>query len=106
MLVAYFCLILSGSDFLWSACACACAYVVVGLSSSDLSCEYFGRRFHQQPIAFFDIPEPSNTGKALLEFFQDIRSLGTRGLYIYKSPDETFLHKVFLKGHLADGVAR
>ena len=87
-------------------CLCLCFCLVVGLSSSDLSCEYFGRRFNHQPIAIFDIPEPSNTGKALLEFFQDIRSLGTRGLYISKSPDETFLHKVFIKGHLADGVAR
>jgi hypothetical protein len=78
----------------------------VGLPSSDLSCEFFGRRFNQQPIAIFDIPEPSNTGKALVEFFQDMRPLGTRGIYLSNSQGEEWLHKVFLKGHLANVVAR
>jgi len=78
----------------------------VGLSSSNLSCEFFGRRFNHLAIAFFDIPEPSNTGKALVEFFQDKRSLGTRGIYLSNSQGEELLHKVFLKGHLADVVAR
>ena len=76
------------------------------MSSVDLSSEFFGRRFNQQPIAIFDVPEPSDTGKALVEFFEDVKSLGTRGVYLSNSPDDEWLHKVFLKGHLADAVAR
>ena len=80
---------------------------VVGLSSADLSNAYFGRRFNQQPIAMFDIPEPSDTGKALAEFYKDMNALATRGIYLTSfSNEEAMLHKVFLKGHLADGVAR
>jgi hypothetical protein len=52
------------------------------------------------------VPEPSDTGKALVEFFEDVKSLGTRGVYLSNSPDDEWLHKVFLKGHLADAVAR
>ncbi len=79
---------------------------VVGLSSIDLSAEYFGRRFNQQPIAIFDVPEPSDTGKALIEFYRDMNSLGERGIHLTNELGEEWLHKAFLKGHLADAVAR
>ena len=76
------------------------------MSSVDLSSEFFGRRFNQQPIAIFDVPEPSDTGKALVEFFEDVKCLGKRGVYLSNSEDDEWLHKVFLKGHLAHAVAR
>ena len=57
--------------------------LVVGLSSIDLSREYFGRRFNQKPIAIFDIPEPCDIGKALIEFFKEMRTLSMQGLYIH-----------------------
>ena len=79
---------------------------VVGLASTDLSREYFGRRFNHQPVAIFDIPEPPDTGKALVEFFKDMKELSLRGLYIHDSVRGAWLHKPFLKGHLADAVAR
>jgi hypothetical protein len=86
---------------------CKCIDIVVGLSSSDLNHEYFGRRFNQQPVAIFDIPEPSNTGKALKEFFVDMKSLATQGIRLSDpTGDESWIHKAFLKGHLADAVAR
>jgi hypothetical protein len=81
-------------------------FVVVGLSSTDLNSEYFGRRFNQQPIAIFDVPEPSDTGKALAEFYLDMHHLGQRGIYLESEPGKAWLHKPFLKGHLADAVAR
>ena len=82
-------------------------YAVVGLASCELSSEYFGRRFNHQPIAIIDLPEPSNTGKVIREFFLDMQSLAERGLWLkdYKGGAQ-YLHKPFLKGHLADGVAR
>lgn len=73
----------------------------------DLSLDYFGKRINQQPIAIFDIPEPSDTGKALAEFYTDMKMLGSRGIYLQGPPgEEPVLHKAFLKGHLADAVAR
>ena len=73
----------------------------------DLSHEYFGKRINQQPVAIFDIPEPSDTGKALVEFFTDMRKLAVSGIYLQNSSGkEPVLHKAFLKGHLADAVAR
>ena len=47
-----------------------CMCVAVGLSSTYLSAEYMGRRFNQQPIAIFDVPEPSDTRKALVELYK------------------------------------
>ena len=82
------------------------SHVVVGLSSIDLNKDYFGRRFNQQPIAIFDLPEPSNTGKALVKFFTDMKTLSSRGMYIKDPEKGQWLHKPFLKGHLADAVAR
>ena len=79
----------------------------VGLASMDLSFEYFGRRFNQQPIAIIDLPEPSDTGKILREFYMDMKNLAIRGILLKgKDGGEPWLHKPFLKGHLADGVAR
>ena len=83
-----------------------CMCVVVGLSSTDLSAEYMGRRFNQQPIAIFDVPEPSDTGKAMVEFYKDMQQLGERGIYLRDEVGDEWLHKPFLKGHLADAVAR
>jgi len=83
-----------------------CCFAVVGLSFTDLSREYFGRRFNQQPIIIFNIPEPSNTGKALVEFFQDMKRLSLRGLYIQDFERGPCIHKPVLKGHLADALAR
>ena len=76
------------------------------MASTDLSKEYFGRRFNHRPIAIFDVPEPSDTGKALVEFFKDMKTLSVRGLYIHDPERGPWLHKPFLKGHLADAVAR
>jgi hypothetical protein len=75
------------------------------LASTDLSGEYVGRRFNQQPIAIFDVPEPSDKGKALVEFYSDMKMLGSRGMYLTNDM-ERWIHKPFLKGHLADVVAR
>ena len=58
-----------------------------------------------QPIAIFDVPEPSDTGKALVEFYKDMQELGTRGIYLKHNTGEEWLHKPFLKGHLSDAVA-
>ncbi len=79
---------------------------MVGLSSTDLSREVFGRRFNMQPIAIFDVPEPSDTEKALVEFYRDMQEIGTRGIYLKHNTGEEWLHKPFLKGHLSDAVAR
>jgi hypothetical protein len=78
-------------------------YAVAGLSSCDLSSEYFGRRFNQQPIAIIDLPEPPNTGMAIREFFMDIQELAERGLWLndYKGGGARWHHKPFLKGQLA-----
>ncbi len=83
-------------------------YAVVGLASCDLSSEFFGRRFNQQPVAIIDIPEPSNTGKVIREFFEDMQRLAVRGIWLndHKGGGAKWLHKPFLKGHLADAVAR
>ncbi len=68
--------------------------------------EFFGRRFNQQPIAIFDLLEPSNTGKVLVEFYKDMHDLGSRGIYLTNCSGEVWLHQAFLKGHLGDAVAR
>jgi len=78
----------------------------VGLSYTYLNSEYFGRRFNQQPIAIFDVPEPSNTEKALAEFYLDMHHLGQRGIYLENELRKEWLRKPFHKGHLADVVAR
>ena len=79
----------------------------VGLASVDLSFEYFGRRFNQHPIAIIDMPEPSDTGKVLREFFLEMHDLAVRGVFLKgKQGGDEWLHKPFLKGHLADAVAR
>jgi hypothetical protein len=54
--------------------------LVVGLSSIDLSREYFARRYNQKPIAIFDIPEPCDVGKARIEFYKEMRTLSIQGL--------------------------
>ena len=80
----------------------------------DLSHEYFRKRINQQPIAIFDITEPSDTDKALVEFissvfisYTDMNTLGASGIYLQDpSGEEHVLHKAFLNGHLADAVAR
>ena len=80
---------------------------VVGLSSTDLSYEYFGRMFNQQPIAIIDLPEPSDTGKILRKVYRDINVLAIRGVFIKGiNGGDQWLHKPFLKGHLADSFAR
>ena len=79
---------------------------VVGLASTDLSREYFGSRFNHQPAVIFDLPEPPNTRKALVEFFKDMKELLLRGLHIHDPVRGAWLNKSFLKGHLADVVAR
>jgi hypothetical protein len=80
---------------------------IYGLSSSDLSYEYFGRRFNQQPTAIIDLPEPSDTRKVLREFYRDMNVLVIRGVFIKGiNGGDQWLHMPFLKGHLADGVAR
>ena len=58
-----------------------------------------------QPIAIFEVPEPSNTGKALVEFYRDMQELGTRGTYLKHNTGEEWLRKPFWKGHLSDAVA-
>ena len=79
----------------------------MGLASVDLSFEYFGRRFNQHPIAIIDTPEPSDTGKVLRDFFLDMKNLALRGIFLKrKEGGDEWLHKPFLKGHLADVVAR
>ena len=90
-----------------------CVGVLVFLSSRGLVFIRFelqsfsgGWRFNEHPLAIFYIPEPLNTRKLLAEGSQDIRSLGTRGVYLLNSQKEECLHKVFLKGHLANDVAR
>ncbi len=80
---------------------------VVGLSCSNLSYEYFGRRFNQQPTTIIDLPEPSDTGKILRGFYMDMKNLAIREILLKgKDGGEPWLHKPFLKGHLVDGVAR
>ena len=79
---------------------------VVGLSSTDLNGELFGRRFNQQPIAIFDLPETSDTRKAWVEFYRDMNEIGSRGILLTHSQGEVWLHKTFLKGHLVDAIAR
>ena len=79
---------------------------VVGLSSTHLNSEYFGRRFNQQPIAIFDVPEPFDTGKSLAKFYLDMHDLGQRGIYLEIEPGKAWMLKPFLKGQLADDVAR
>ena len=79
---------------------------VVVLASTDLSREYFGRRFNHQPVDIFDIPEPPDTGTALVEFFKDMEELSLRCLYIHDLVRGAWLHTPVLKGHLADVVAR
>ncbi len=76
------------------------------MPSTDLSGEFFGRRFNQQPIAIFDVPEPSDTGKALVEFYTDMKILATGVIYLANESMGRWLHKAFLKGHLDDVVAR
>ena len=80
--------------------------LVVCLSSIDLSTEYFGRRFSQKPIAIFDISEPCDTRKALIEFLKEMRTLSVQGLYIHDPERGPWLYKSFLKEHLADALAR
>ena len=75
------------------------------MASTNLSGEYFGRKFNQQPIAIFDVPKPSDTEKALAEFYKDMKILGSGGMYLTKN-NWRWLHKAFLKGHLVDVVAR
>ena len=80
---------------------------VVGLSSTDLSYEYFARRFNQQPIAIIDLLEPSDTKKILRKLYRDVSVLAIRGVFIKGiNGGVQWLHKPFFKGHLTDGVAR
>ena len=78
----------------------------VSLASVDLSFEYFGRRFNQHPLAIIDMPEPSDMGKVLRECFLEMHDLAVRGLLLKGKKGDEWLHKPFLKGHLADVVAR
>jgi len=54
---------------------------IVGLSSTNLSGELFGRSFNQQPIAIFDLLDPSNTRNALVKFYKDMQEPGTSGIF-------------------------
>ncbi len=81
-----------------------CAFV--GLSSTNLSSEYLCRSFNEQPIAIFDVPELSDTGKTMVEFYMDMHQLGQRGIYLENEFGKEWLHNPFLKDHLADDVAR
>ena len=76
------------------------------MSSTDLNGEFFGRRFNQQPIAIFDLSEPSDTRKAMVEFYPDMNDTVSRGILLTNSSREVWLHKAFLKGHLVNVVAR
>jgi hypothetical protein len=81
--------------------------LVVALSSVDLIHEYFGKRMNLQPIAIYDIPDPSDKGKALAEFYKDMDTLALRGINFKGHSDKKLvLHNAFLKGHLGDAVAR
>ena len=71
-----------------------------------MSGEFFGRGFNQQLIAIFDVLEPSDVGKALVEFYTDMKILATGGIYLAYESMGRRLHKAFLKGDLADVVAR
>ena len=86
---------------LWCIFCC----VVVDLASTYSSGKYFGIRFNQQTIAIFDVHEPYNTWKALVEFYNDMKIAGYRGMYLTYD-NGRWLHKASLKGHLADYVAR
>jgi hypothetical protein len=46
-----------------------------------LSGELFGSSFNQQPIAIFDLPDPSNTRNALVKFYKDMQEPGTSGIF-------------------------
>ena len=83
-------------------------YAVVVLASCDLSSEFFGRRFNQNPVAIIDISEPSNTGKEIREFFGDMQRMAVRGIWLidYKGGGAKWLHKPFLKGHLENAFVR
>jgi hypothetical protein len=52
-------------------------------------------------IAIFDVLEPSDTGKELVEFNTDMRHLGERGICLTNKHGEVLLHKPFLKGPLS-----
>jgi hypothetical protein len=81
----------------------------VGISCLDIDDEAFGYAFNIQPLALFEIPEPSNTCKVLREMFLDLKRAGEYGIYLPREEGdnkEIYLHKAFLSSIWADGVAR
>ena len=56
-----------------------------------------------------DLPEPSNTCRALREMFLDLKRAGEYGIYLPRVDDpeaEYYVHKAFVCSMWADGVAR
>ncbi len=81
----------------------------VGISCLDVDDAAFGKAFNIQPVAIFNVPEPSNTCKALLEMFLDFKTAGEYGILLSRGKgydDDTYIHKVFNCAMWADGVAR
>ena len=81
----------------------------VGISCLDLNDEAFGKAFNIQPVAIFNVPEPSNTCKALREMFLDLKTTGEYGILISSGTgrdDDAYIHKAFNCAMWADGVAR
>ena len=70
----------------------------------------FGKAFNIKPVAIFNVPEPSNTCKALREMFLDFKTAGEYGILLSRGngggENETYIHKAFNCAMWADGVAR
>jgi len=82
----------------------------VGISCLDVDEAAFGKAFNIQTVAIFNVPEPSNTCKALREMFLDFKAAGEFGIVLSRGngggEDDTYIHKAFNCAMWADGVAR
>jgi hypothetical protein len=81
----------------------------VGISCLDLNDEAFGKAFNIKPVAIFNLPEPSNTCKALREMFLDFKTIGEYGILLSRGTrrdDDVYIHKAFNCAMWADGVAK
>ena len=81
----------------------------VGISCLDVDEDAFGKAFNVQPVAIFDMPEPSNTCKVLREMFLDLKRVGEFGIYLHRGGEEDpelYTHKAFVASMWCDGVAR
>ena len=84
-------------------------FASVGISCLDLNDEAFGKAFNIKPVAICNLPEPSNTCKALREMFLDFKTAGEYEILLSRGTrrdDDVYIYKAFNCAMWVDGATR